>query len=157
MPNLYNLVGDYRGWYVGAAFFQDTDMSGVDRYVKAATRENSRRSYRSAIEHFEVEWGGFLPATSDSIARYLANYAPTLALNTLNQRLAALSRWHIDQGMPDPTKSPFIKKVLRGISALHPAQEKQARPFQLIQLEQLDAWLAQQIDTANAQGNEQAC
>ena len=63
-------------------------MSGVDRYVKAATRENSRRSYRSAIEHFEVEWGGFLPATSDSIARYLTNYAPTLALNTLNQRLA---------------------------------------------------------------------
>jgi hypothetical protein len=98
-------------------------MSDVDRYVNAATRDNTRRSYRSAVEHFEVEWGGFLPATSDSVARYLANYAPTLALNTLSQRLAALSRWHIDQRMPDPTKSPLVKKVLRGISALHPAQE----------------------------------
>lgn len=131
-------------------------MNDVDRYVNAATRDNTRRSYRSAIEHFEVEWGGFLPTTSDSVARYLANYAPTLAINTLSQRLAALSRWHIDQGMPDPTKSPLVKKVLRGISALHPAQEKQAKPFQLIQLEQLDIWLAQQIDTANALGDEQA-
>ncbi|HOY24569.1 MAG TPA: site-specific integrase [Cellvibrio sp.] len=131
-------------------------MSDVDRYVNAATRDNTRRSYRSAIEHFEVEWGGFLPATSDSVASYLAHYAPALALNTLKQRLAALSRWHIDQGMPDPTKSPLVKKVLRGISALHPAQEKQAKPFQLIQLEQLDTWLAQQIDAAKAQGNEQA-
>ncbi len=131
-------------------------MSDVDRYVNAATRDNTRRSYRSAIEHFEVEWGGFLPATSDNVARYLAHYASTLALNTLSQRLAALSRWHIDQGMPDPTKSPLVKKVLRGISVLHPAQEKQAKPFQLVQLEQLDAWLSQQIETARAQGNKQA-
>lgn len=129
-------------------------MNDVERYVKAATRDNTRRSYRSAIEHFEVEWGGFLPTTSDSVARYLANYAPTLSINTLSQRLAALSRWHVDQGMPDPTKSPLVKKVLRGISALHPAQEKQAKPFQLIQLEQLDDWLEQQIATAKAQGNK---
>lgn len=131
-------------------------MNDVDRYVSAATRDNTRRSYRSAVEHFEVEWGGLLPATSDSVARYLAHYASTLALNTLSQRLAALSRWHIDQGMPDPTKSSLVKKVLRGISALHPAQEKQAKPFQLVQLEQLDIWLSQQIETARAQGNKQA-
>lgn len=127
-------------------------MNDVECYVKAATRDNTRRSYRSAIEHFEVEWGGFLPTTADSVARYLANYAPTLSINTLSQRLAALSRWHVDQGMPDPTKSPLVKKVLRGISALHPAQEKQAKPFQLIQLEQLDDWLEQQIATAKVQG-----
>lgn len=29
-------------------------MNKVDLYVKAATRDNTRRSYRSAIEHFEV-------------------------------------------------------------------------------------------------------
>ena len=46
-------------------------MSDLDRYLNAATRDNTRRSYRAAIEHFEVSWGGFLPATSDSVARYL--------------------------------------------------------------------------------------
>lgn len=83
-------------------------MNKVDLYVKAATRDNTRRSYRSAIEHFEVSWGGFLPATSDSVARYLADYSETLSINTLKQRLAALAQWHIDQGMPDPTKAPLL-------------------------------------------------
>lgn len=45
-------------------------MTDLDRYLQAATRDNTRRSYRAAIEHFEVSWGGFLPATSDSVARY---------------------------------------------------------------------------------------
>ncbi|WP_232448875.1 hypothetical protein [Burkholderia ubonensis] len=48
-------------------------MSAIDRYVEAATRENTRRSYQSAIRHFEVEWGGFLPASADAIARYIAD------------------------------------------------------------------------------------
>jgi integrase len=109
-------------------------MSKIDHYVHAATRENTRRSYQSAIEHYEVTWGGFLPATADNIARYLTDYAETLSINTLKQRLAALAQWHIDQGFPDPTKAPIVKKVLKGIRALHPTQEKQAKPLQLDQL-----------------------
>ncbi len=128
-------------------------MTTVDQYINAATRDNTRKSYQSAIEHFEVQWGGFLPATADSIARYLADYAGVLAINTLKQRLAAIAQWHIDQGMPDPTKAPMVKKVLRGIRATHPTQEKQARPLQLSELEQLDAWLGQQIALAADQGN----
>lgn len=131
-------------------------MNTIDTYIQAATRENTRRSYRAAIEHFEVHWGGFLPATSDMVARYLADNAAILSANTLKLRLAGLSQWHLDQGMPDPTKAPMVKKVLKGIRALHPAQEKQATPFQLVELEQLDGWLAQQIHIAQKQGNDQA-
>ena len=47
------------------------------------------------------------------------------------QRLAALAQWHQDQGFPDPTKAPLVKKVLKGIAALHPAREKRAKPLQL--------------------------
>ena len=36
-------------------------MSTIDQYVSAATRDNTRRSYQSAIRHFEETWGGFLP------------------------------------------------------------------------------------------------
>jgi len=128
-------------------------MGHIDQYLSAATRNNTRRSYQSAVQHFEVTWGGFLPASSDSIARYLVNYAPTLAVNTLRQRLAAIAQWHIDQGFPDPTKAPLVKKVLKGIQALHPAQEKRAKPFQIEQLEQLDDWLEQQIAIAASSGN----
>lgn len=123
-------------------------MSKLDQYIHAATRDNTRRSYQSAVRHFEVEWGGFLPATADSIARYLADHAEILSINTLRQRIAALAQWHIDQGFPDPTKTPVVRKVFRGIQALHPAQEKQAKPLQLDQLEQVVQWLDQAIACA---------
>jgi hypothetical protein len=42
----------------------------VDFYLDAAIRKNTRRSYEAAVRHFEVDWGGFLPASSDSIAKY---------------------------------------------------------------------------------------
>ena len=124
-------------------------MSDLDQYLNAATRDNTRRSYRAAIEHFEVSWGGFLPATSDSVARYLVAHAGVLAVNTLKLRLSALAQWHTSQGFPDPTKAPVVRKVLKGIRAVHPAREKQAEPLQLQQLEQVVAFLEQEVQEAS--------
>jgi hypothetical protein len=131
-------------------------MNKIDHYLHAGTRDNTRQSYQSAVRHFEIEWGGFLPSTSESIARYLVDHAETLAINTLRQRLAALAQWHIEQGFPDPTKVPLVRKVFRGIQAEHPAQEKRAKPFQLEQLGQVDRWLELAITTAQAGGNRGA-
>ena len=116
-------------------------MNKVEHYLQAATRANTRRSYQSAIRHFEITWGGFLPATAESVGRYLADHAGQLAINTLRQRLAALGQWHVEQGFPDPTKAPVVRKVLKGIQALHPAQPKQARPLQIDHLQQVIRWL----------------
>lgn len=128
-------------------------MSNVDRYLEAATRDHTRRSYQSAIRHFERKWGSFLPASADNIARYLAEYAQTLSIDTLRQRLAAIAQWHISQGFPDPTRAPHVRNVLKGIQALHPSQERRAEPLQLAQLEQLVAWLDTQASAASAAGN----
>jgi integrase len=128
-------------------------MNKIADYIRAATRDNTRQSYQSAIRHFEVEWGGFLPATADSIARYLADHAETLAINTLRLRIAALAQWHVDQGFPDPTKTPLVRKVFRGIRALHPAQEKQAKPLQLDQLFKVVRCLDAAISQARRDGN----
>ena len=84
-------------------------MDRVEQYLAAAERENTRRSYAAAVRQFEVEWRGFLPTTSDEICRYLADHAGSLAINTLRQRLAALSRWHVDHGFADPTKASKVK------------------------------------------------
>lgn len=128
-------------------------MSRVDLYLDAAERPNTRRSYASAIRHFEIEWGGLLPATIDSIAQYLAAHAESLSLNTLKHRLAALSRWHQEHGFPDPTKTPKIRQVLKGIRALHPAQEKRARPLELDLLQQTSDWLVQATAAAVVRGD----
>lgn len=56
---------------------------------------------------------------------------------SLRQRLAGIAAWHLDQGFPDPTKAPHVKKVLKGIAELHPVIQKQAKPIQLNHLTQL--------------------
>lgn len=122
----------------------ESRMHDLNRYLQAATRDNTRRSYRAAIEHFEVEWGGFLPATGESVARYLVAQAGKLSLNTLKLRLSALAQWHNSQGFPDPTKAPVVRQALKGIRALHPAREKQAEPLQLRQLQQVVECLAEE-------------
>lgn len=131
----------------------ETSAEAVDRYLQAATRDNTRRSYASAVRHFEIEWGGFLPATADSMARYLADHAGKLALNTLKQRLAALAQWHQDQGFADPTKSTVVRKVLKGIRATHFSQETQALPLQISHLECVSTWLDQAIQQCRTHGD----
>ncbi len=116
-------------------------MADFDLYLGAATRVNTLRSYASAIRHFEVEWGGHLPTTPDNVASYLAKYAELHSINTLRQRLAALAQWHIEQGFADPTRAPLVRKVLKGIKALHPAIENQAVPLQLTELGAVADWL----------------
>ena len=128
-------------------------MTEVNRYLDAATRQNTVRSYASALRHFEVEWQGHLPATPDSIARYLAAYAQTLATSTLRHRLAAIASWHRDHGFVDPTRSPLVRKVFKGIQTLHPGQVKQAAPLQIRRLVELDDWLAAAIAAAHARGD----
>lgn len=121
-------------------------MSRIEEYVQAATRDNTRRSYASAVEHFEVQWGGMLPATADRVAHYLADYADSLSLNTLRQRLAAIGRWHVEHGFVDPTKAILVKRTMKGIAELHPRREKQAAPLQLAQLEALDTYWCTRIE-----------
>lgn len=128
-------------------------MSNVDDYLKAAERQNTLSSYASAIRHFEEEWKGLLPASSDAIARYLADYASSLSGNTLRHRLAALSRWHLDQGFADPTKTTTIRQLLKGIRTVHNTPENRAKPLDLEVLERVDRWLAENIERSQRQGD----
>lgn len=134
---------------------ENSKRRSLGEYLHAATRDNTRRSYQSAIEHYEVTWGGFLPATANQIAQYLVDFAESLAVSTLKQRLAALAAWHNEQGFPDPTKAPLVKKTLRGIRELHPSIPVQAQPLQINQLRNLVAWMDSQINQAERLGHSQ--
>jgi hypothetical protein len=72
----------------------DSDMTHLAQYIEAAERDNTRRSYASAIRHFEIEWKGLLPSTADAISRYLADHAATLAMNTLRSPPSTLASCH---------------------------------------------------------------
>ena len=125
----------------------------LETYLQAAQRQNTERSYASAVRHFEVTWGGLLPATTQSVANYLVAHATSLSINTLRQRLAALSHWHQTHGFSDPTAAPVVKRTLKGIQALHPAHEKRAEPLQLTAVAQVSDWLESAIEAADTRGD----
>ena len=128
----------------------------LETYLQAAQRENTQRSYASAIRHYEVSWGGLLPATADAVAQYLAAHATALSTNTLRQRLAALSHWHQAHGFADPTTAARVKQTLKGIQALHPAREKRAAPLQLTAVARVADWVDAALAAAQQRGDHAA-
>lgn len=131
-------------------------MADIETYLEAATRASTKRTYAGAVRHFEIEAGRPLPATGEQIAQYLADYAGQLAVPTLRHRLAAIAQWHRDQGFPDPTKVPVVRKAFKGIRVLHASLEKQAKPLHLTQLGQVADWLEAAASTAKERGDNAA-
>jgi len=121
-------------------------MSNVEKYLALAERPNTQRSYAAAVRHFEIEWRGLLPAAPASIAEYLAAYASSQAVSTLQARLAGLSKWHQDHGFLDPTKAPHVRRVLKGIRTAHNSQQKQAKPVEFDLLEKVSGRLSSELD-----------
>lgn len=115
-----------------------------NRYIEAATTNNTRIAYRSDIRHFE-RWGGLLPASSESIVEYLHQHADKLNSRTLERRLIALRNWHKYQAFPDPTDNPLVKKTLRGIKNIHGQPKDKAPGLTLDQL----ALMAQHLKAQN--------
>ncbi|MDC8756901.1 site-specific integrase [Janthinobacterium fluminis] len=128
----------------GAAIAPVTDMELSARhraFLAAATSDNTRRTYRSAIRHF-LAWGGLLPCDQDVIVRYLLIYAPTLNPRTLALRLTALSQWHLHQGFSDPTSTPNVRKTLAGIERTHGTPKRKAKALPVEDLTLIVAHLA---------------
>jgi hypothetical protein len=124
----------------------------VHAYVLAADRDNTVRSYAAALRNFETVWKGMLPATVDTVARYLAEHASLYRTSTLRLHLAALARCHVDNGFADPTRSPLVHKVLRGIWSKHGMPQRHARPLQLDVLKTVSDWLLKAQSSASKHG-----
>lgn len=92
----------------------DCPDPAVLRFVQAATAANTRRAYQNDLRHF-LAWGGCLPATEQTVARYLADHAGQLATSTLTRRLVAIRSAHKTRGLRDPTASELVRLTMRGI------------------------------------------
>lgn len=111
------------------------------RFLAAATSDNTRRTYRSAIRHFQA-WGGVLPCDEATVIHYLLTFAEALNPRTLSLRLTALGQWHRFQGFPDPTASATVRKTLRGIERVHGRPRQKAKALLLEDLDLIVTHLA---------------
>ena len=86
----------------------------VFSYTQAAQSESTRRSYALDIRHFKAN-GGKIPATATMVAEYLAAFAGTLAVASLQHRLIAIHKAHTDKGLPSPVSDHLVKRTMQGI------------------------------------------
>ena len=86
----------------------------VNRYTQAALADNTKRSYKVDLAHFRKH-GGTIPTTEVQLAEYLANFADSLAVATLQHRVIAIHRAHVEAGLQSPAMSPLVKRTLQGI------------------------------------------
>jgi integrase len=115
-------------------------MAQHQAFLTAATSDNTRRTYRSAIQHY-LTWGGVLPGDEPMTIRYLLAFAQSLNSRTLALRLTALSQWHLYQGFADPTASLTVRKTLIGIERVHGKPKKKAKALPVEDLERIIALL----------------
>lgn len=112
----------------------DTDCTGqpsisskVSDYLRASLSDNSRRAYRSDLNHF-LSWGGSIPASPELVAAYLAAHAGHHAAATLARRLVSIGKAHTAQGLQSPTESELVRATLRGIRHTHGSAQRQVAP-----------------------------
>lgn len=125
----------------------------AEQYRLSGKSANTERAYKAAVDHYRYVHKGMLPATSEAICNYLAEYAPSLEVSTLRQRLAGLSSWHKKLGFPDPTETAAVKDTIRGIAKSHMGKPSQAYPLTFQHLlricDKLEAEKRNAIDTGS--------
>lgn len=112
------------------------DPEALRHYLQAATSDNTRKAYRSAIRQFE-KWGGRLPTDRDTVVRYLLARAESLNSRTLDLHLTAIGQWHHYQGIVDPVKDPLVRKTMEGIRRTHGQPKRKAKALRLEHIAQM--------------------
>lgn len=103
-----------------------TPSSQVNLYTHAALAENTHRSYRVDLAHFRA-YGGTIPTTAVRLAEYLANAADTLAVATLQHRLIAIHRAHLEAGHSSPAMDSLVKRTMQGIRRTKGTAQRRVR------------------------------
>ncbi len=99
----------------------------VSSYLRASLSDNSRKAYRSDLNHF-ISWGGTVPASPEMVAAYLAAHAGQHAVATLARRLVSISKAHAARGLPSPIGAELVRATLRGIRRTHGSIQRQVAP-----------------------------
>lgn len=117
------------------------EMANVATYVESGLASNTMRAYASDLRHFK-HWGGRIPATPSTVARYLVECAKTLKVSTIARHMAAIAREHNRLGLQPPTQSAVVKATMRGIRRIHGCSQKQAKPITSAMIRRLVAPIA---------------
>ena len=99
----------------------------ADNYIAAAQSNATKHGYANDVRHF-CEGGRTIPATPEQIIEYLVEVAPTLAVSTLERRLVAIHKAHVDAGHTSPVKHAQVKRTMQGIRRTIGTRQRRVKP-----------------------------
>lgn len=109
------------------------DRVRVEKALSSSLAARTRNAYLSHWKAFE-DWAvqqdyAAPPATPEFVAAHLAYLAETVSASTLRVRRAAIGAAHRAAGLPDPTASELVKRVLGGLVRQVGNAQRQASPL----------------------------
>ena len=107
-------------------------MSGfsatAEQFIAASQSAATKRAYASDLKHFFAN-GGAIPATPVLLAEYLAHCAEKLSAATLERRLTAIHKAHLEKSLESPARSETVKRVMQGIRRTLGTKQRQVQPI----------------------------
>ena len=105
----------------------EAERENLQELWEARKAANTRRAYASDWKEFQ-RWAFVagvqpMPAAPETIARYLGSLSGIKAPSTIGRRATGIGFFHVERGLPDPTRHQLIKGILQGIrrkNAGHP-------------------------------------
>jgi integrase len=92
----------------------------------AAQAVSTIRTYASGVRHF-FSSGGKIPSSPDAVSAYLARYAGAHSVATLQNRLSAIHRAHVDAGFGSPVGDATVKRTMEGIRRTYGTAQRRVK------------------------------
>jgi integrase len=80
------------------------------------------------LKHFSAN-GGAIPAGPAVLAEYLAKCAEKLSVATIERRLTAIHKAHLEKSLKSPAQSETVKRVMQGIRRTLGTKQRQVQPM----------------------------
>lgn len=105
------------------------DEKNIQAYIDSSQSTSTKRAYSSDLRHF-LAHGGVVPCKPKQLAKYLADSANNgLSVATLERRITAIHKIHIDHKLVSPTRSKIVSQVMQGIRRTLGTKQRQAKPL----------------------------
>lgn len=104
----------------------------IKELLNAASSQNTRRAYDTDLEQFSefcLRAGlEAMPATPETIARYITDIETSFKASTIQRKVSAISKAHKQAGFVSPTSHPQVKEVLKGLRNERSDQRQKQAP-----------------------------
>ena len=100
----------------------------AEQFIAASQSAATKRAYASDLKHFFANGGG-IPASPAALAEYLARCAEKLSVATMERRLTAIHKAHLEKNLESPARSETVKRMMQGIRRMLGTKQRQVQPL----------------------------